>query len=894
MIDPPLRRAPTEPPPGGAIIYTVGGEDVVLVGNALRDHGHSVQAVDAAELAGRMKTQPAVLLVVEVASRQVARAVLDVEPWTGGNPTELFLVIDDGFDEETSWGGTSSHPRDSEAPSQAESPFDGESPFDDESPAEDEPPAEPAEGVDVSSESDDDANLAQALLGMATQVFHRPVDVEHVLDRAHALILHRGSNTAAPPPPSSSLPASEVPPTVGLFDAGDADQLLGIDALPPAPMLSYPPPGQTSSPPGSSSAPPGSAWPSSVPQPLGGGALNQGAFAGPTSVSDELERLLAEAERRVLSEEHSTSDVPSPEAEVDAILPPEVLAALDDPLEAADEDLGEGSGSHTPVGGTGGGTSGGGTVQRNRTTSSDTGESVVPAEPVTAHGDELGEQTVPPPSPSREVTPAPDDEEVSGAHHLSRRSASSATMRNPQGSSGGAVFSVPASWHRPDTYARPEDRDATPIPSEAEYPPREPSVPGVEPPVVSSPLIRDSGPGEGVDFVPGSAVPRTTTAGDLQVRFPVSGQAPTPRPEAMDAEPSSAFGIQVPPVLTPEYDGLRVLGDCIAGRLSATLCFEYNGALCRAVMRDGDFVTCGSSADDESLLAFLMLRGDMPREVGMQMVGRIPPFGRHAAAALIANGFVGQDQLWVVLRAHAEWLLGRMASTQGGTCAVEDEPQGRLRAEPAVFGGATGAEVLVEVCQRVLPFEDAVARLGGSAARFALGPNDALLAECALSQQDRSFVEQAQGRRLDALVSEAGRPEFAAVLVALVELGVLEIMPSIGRPESPGTAPGAPDPLDEEAVRKRVRARLSTIQEGDYFEVIGVGRNATGYEIRRAYLEARRAFEPARLLTAQTADLADDARLIVEVLDEAYELLRDDARRERYRRALEALPPAER
>src|SRR6185312_14263080 len=105
------------------------------------------------------------------------------------------------------------------------------------------------------------------------------------------------------------------------------------------------------------------------------------------------------------------------------------------------------------------------------------------------------------------------------------------------------------------------------------------------------------------------------------------------------------------------------------------------------------------------------------------------------------------------------------------------------------------------------------------------------------------------------------------------------------------TGAAAFDPLDEEAVRQRVRARLALVEEGDYFALLGIARAATGYEIRRAYLELRRAFEPTRVLTAATADLAADVRLVIEVLDEAYEILREPNRRERYRRAIEAGPP---
>jgi hypothetical protein len=46
------------------------------------------------------------------------------------------------------------------------------------------------------------------------------------------------------------------------------------------------------------------------------------------------------------------------------------------------------------------------------------------------------------------------------------------------------------------------------------------------------------------------------------------------------------------------------------------------------------------------------------------------------------------------------------------------------------------------------------------------------------------------------------------------------------------------------------------------------------------------------VLNAATADLADDIELIIDVLDEAHDVLRDQARRERYRRAIEDKPPA--
>jgi DnaJ-domain-containing protein 1 len=60
--------------------------------------------------------------------------------------------------------------------------------------------------------------------------------------------------------------------------------------------------------------------------------------------------------------------------------------------------------------------------------------------------------------------------------------------------------------------------------------------------------------------------------------------------------------------------------------------------------------------------------------------------------------------------------------------------------------------------------------------------------------------------------------------------------------------------------------------------------------VRRAFLELRRAFDPSRVLTPEVADLAEDVKQITMVLEEAYDILKDSARRERYRRAIEAVP----
>ncbi len=152
------------------------------------------------------------------------------------------------------------------------------------------------------------------------------------------------------------------------------------------------------------------------------------------------------------------------------------------------------------------------------------------------------------------------------------------------------------------------------------------------------------------------------------------------------------------------------------------------------------------------------------------------------------------------------------------------------------------------------------------------------------------LVRGAPGRTVQEVLEGAPDGDFASAIFALTELGVVEVLPRVGAMgEDADNNAAEVAALDSEAIRESVRARLQLVEDGDYFAVLGVRRDATGYEVRRAFLELRRNFDASRLLSPEVADLAHDVRTIATVLEEAYEILKDPARRERYRRAIEAV-----
>lgn len=342
----------------------------------------------------------------------------------------------------------------------------------------------------------------------------------------------------------------------------------------------------------------------------------------------------------------------------------------------------------------------------------------------------------------------------------------------------------------------------------------------------------------------------------------------------------------------------REFGRAVRERFTGALAIESQESIRRVVLHDGDVVTVVSSAESESLVSFLVARGSLRQEVGDSLRRRMPRFGRHAVAALIANGQLTQDQLWPVLRAHADWLLTRVLRVDVGVVSIESDVPTALASEPSVFGGGTGAEAFIDGMLRAFSTAEATARLGGAQVTFDAGTAGFLLNECGLTGVQRAKVDAIGEGRPTRLPnggsSDAGSSD-AVLFYALTLLGVVQIARGQSRGQAGSRSRPRPIPqdsvaLDAAAIRERIAARHALVREGDYYAVLGVARGATEHEIRRAYDALREELDPARVITGRTADLAEDLDVIIEVIDEAYEILNDPTRRARYLAAIEATP----
>jgi hypothetical protein len=715
--------------------------------------------------------------------------------------------------------------------------------------------------------------------GLADASFSRPVDVQAMLDAIERLVglpAPRAKRSSRPPGRQNPSTVPRQSERAARLEGPPPSVVGGAIPLPPDLTGEGPPP-------------------------------KEAADAPAVELGLDMQELLLEAERRFSASKPSPQsgrEDHGPEMDAEGALPPEVLLALEEPLD--DEDFSEEPQTPVPSDATGtlNAPKVGGMRSHAGTFATSLGTDAT-AGPVSESASSAS--AAPRPRPER-TSERPLQEDLPQDDDARRMRQQASTPKPPKpvpesDEASGAGVLPSASDHG---FPEPPSR----IPGTADQPVPTSRPKGMPPPppsqAIPDPVVDARARDDRVDFVRRAL--SSTTPPVRRSEEPGAAEQPGPEPPSHQIPPEqrSAAGVTPDdravehppeprgaaearlgaPTVLRAGDAVVVLAKAIAARYTGALAFEVDEGIRRVVLRDGDLVTVATGVHGESLVAFLASRGDLPPEVARQG-HKIPAFGRRAGAALIAHGHLAQDQLWPVLRAHAEWLAGRVLEIERGS--VVEEEVGRLSEEPAVFGGATGAEVLVEVVRRVITPEEALHRLGGLDTVLDQGPARALLGECALAPAEAERVQHASSVTVRELVEASPDPAMCSLLYALVCLGVLGAAGA--RPPAPVRQPSpVRDELDDEALRARIMTRKALVDEGDYFAVLGVSRDATGYDIRRAFTALRRELEPSHVLTARTADLADVVTEILAVIEEAYQILSDQRRRERYRRAIEAVP----
>ncbi len=325
---------------------------------------------------------------------------------------------------------------------------------------------------------------------------------------------------------------------------------------------------------------------------------------------------------------------------------------------------------------------------------------------------------------------------------------------------------------------------------------------------------------------------------------------------------------------------------------------------------DGLLVGARSMFVHDRLADLLVREGTIGREAQTR-VRDIADGGRRAALQLVERGLIKSSELFAVLRRHVEEIFFSCFAWERGHYRLGREqsaPEDRVRM------GSHPWALVVEGVRRKYSLERLVERVGPP--ETVLTPTTALtraLEDCALTPPERDRAELLDGERslaelqlgaVGAPLAEAGLYALAWGLIAVgaarfdgdepvAGVGVRAVptlvTTSYDRRRRPRPLERARDRDADRAVDKeRVLAKRAQVQDGDYFAVLGLARDASPHEVARAFERLKREYAPERFAEPLRAELASALAEISAVLDEAHRVLADDRVRKSYR---DHLPP---
>ncbi len=350
-------------------------------------------------------------------------------------------------------------------------------------------------------------------------------------------------------------------------------------------------------------------------------------------------------------------------------------------------------------------------------------------------------------------------------------------------------------------------------------------------------------------------------------------------PAAVGAALSGAVAAEDLPMLLG-----RAFLDGITGRLK----FRRGDVEKAVYLEGGRPVLATSTAPSDRMIEMLARQGRITPAQHQVASRAAADTGRRMGVLLIDLGILKSSELLPAVRQHYEEIIFSLFAWEDGGWQLEPG----IAADPRRIRLLRHPVALVEEgLQRGYPEGRMLARLGSERNVFRLdvrgGARD-ILDELRGAAATRGVAQLFDGvRTLEQVEQESALPSQAATRLFFTLLLFRLITPAA--PLSTASSRGSRGPArDIETERARILARFALVREGDYFQILALGRGADLAEIRRA--QARVLAELAAL--GDGSDLTAELDAIRTVVAEAARVLGNDRLRAEYAAHLQPAPAA--
>ena len=330
-------------------------------------------------------------------------------------------------------------------------------------------------------------------------------------------------------------------------------------------------------------------------------------------------------------------------------------------------------------------------------------------------------------------------------------------------------------------------------------------------------------------------------------------------------------------------DAAMLLAKMFAGGATGRVLFR-RGEIEKIVFFDQGRPVFASSSEAHDRMGNLLVReGKITASQYDRCQAIVAESGRRMGEILVDFGYLKRRELLPAVRRHVEDIVYSLFGWDRGHYQISTDPQPsaeriRLSRHPAAL--------VLEGIRRKLDRTTLERLLGPPSTVIEVGDRERLggiINMGDLAAEERAALAAFDGQADLATVARIGGVDIADVLPLAWGLCVLGLATARRTDtEIPDESTALVGETDLAIDRERVRARWQLVTEADYFALLGVRRDATAFEIRRAYQAARRDFAADCFPTDLRRELAQELDDIANVLDEAFRVLRDDRLRLTY------------
>ncbi len=337
-----------------------------------------------------------------------------------------------------------------------------------------------------------------------------------------------------------------------------------------------------------------------------------------------------------------------------------------------------------------------------------------------------------------------------------------------------------------------------------------------------------------------------------------------------------------------DTDVAMILARLFAAEFSGRVVFRRGGVDKTVLFEQGRPTFARSGLPHDRMGALLVREGKITSEQHEQCRAVVAESGRRMGAVLVEKGFLKRRELLPAVRRHIEDVIYSLFSWETGDYIVT---HGEYAVDEKIRLSRHPAAIILEGIRRKYSVARLEHRFGSGGAIVSTTGEDQLkpiLAAADLSQAERDAIAALAGDHdLTDIARDAGIDELAVFQLAfgLVILGAAKI---VRRGEdgdtrmTPVRSPSLVGETDITIDRQRVLAKYAHVNEADYFTLLGVRRDASSFEIKRAYEAAMRDYAEESFPVEVRRQLDSEISEITELLTEAYQVLHNEQLRASY------------